>query len=268
MRILVTRPQPQSETFAERLKQQGHDPVAVPLSEIIPFTSVFDTGFETNSDTRPEFETACRIVMELDNYQKVIAVSVNAARYGAEVIDRYWPQWPAGIQWFAVGSKTAAELESWGQPVKAPNDMSSEGLLVMEELQQLDYEKVLLLCGEGGRELLQRDLEQRGAQVQRCELYRRQEPISAEGDLTLALQSHASQPFDAITVTSGEILHTLYQLLNKLPQPGGGGTPLFATALIVPSERIAQQANTMGWQKVILARNATDEAMLVALQEI
>ncbi len=251
MRILVTRPQYQNQSFIDLLQQAQLTPVPVPLSEII--------SIPPDADHQPLRQT----LLELDNFQKIIAVSTNAARLGAEAIDTFWPQWPARIQWFAVGSQTAKVLSAWGQQAGVPTNMTSEGLLALPDLQHVAGQKVLLLCGEGGRALLERSLEERGAVVTRCELYCRELPSDAKSQLAGAL----AHPLDVITVTSGEILHTLTALLEPLLEDSHK-LPIKERPLIVPSERIAEQARELGWRQVVVAENATDSAMLSAVRQI
>ena len=87
-----------------------------------------------------------------------MVVSPVAARLGLERLDRYWPQSPVGIHWFAVGAATAAVLEAYGLNVQVPEQgQTSEALLalpVWHELLATEGLRVLIWRGAGGREHL------------------------------------------------------------------------------------------------------------------
>ena len=61
---------------------------------------------------------------------------------------------------------------------------------------------------------------------------------------------------DIISVHSGETLDNLMS---------AGGAAWRHTPILVPGERVAQRAIEVGFQQVIVAENATDDAMLQAL---
>lgn len=265
MRVLVTRPEHQSASFVQLLNQAGHIALPVPLSEIVPLQEA------------AQQQAIRQQLMELDNFSKVIVVSANAAQLGAEAIDMFWPQWPQGIEWFAVGNKTSQVLESWGQRVTVPKIMSSEGLMQLPELFSPVGEKVLLLCGQGGRELLETTLTERGAQVTRCELYFRQPPVSAELNLQTMFTEQGLP--DVITVTSGEILSVLSQCCANIfskeqnhhllsESQAQYAQAWLSIPLIVPSERVAAKAAELGWKRMIVASSAMDQDFLIALNSL
>ena len=76
-------------------------------------------------------------------------------------------------------------------------------------------ERVVIFRGDGGRELLGDVLSQRGAQIEYAECCRRQKPQADNGKL---LYLWARNELHAITVTSSEVLHNLYDLVGKLGQ--------------------------------------------------
>ena len=83
-----------------------------------------------------------------------------------------------------------------------------------------------------------------------------------------ALLSHITRPqipqseVDVILLSSGEGLTNLLLLLSPAETSN-----FKSVGLIVPSERVADMARDAGFDSVVIAENASDEAMLRALQK-
>lgn len=244
--VLVTRPAGQADSLVGRIEEAGFTPHLQPLLELAAL---------------PELPGAERQkVLDLDLYQHVIFISANAVRFGMACIDEYWPQLPVGIQWYAIGASTAALLAQRGlHPVTPPRQMSSEGLLAVSELAEVQGERVLIVKGEGGRETLRRELTARGARVDELACYRRSCPVLETGALARSLAD--IQP-EVILISSGEGLQNLLALLS-----GEETTKFMGIGLIVPSTRVAEMARQAGFKQVATADNASDDAMLAALEQ-
>ncbi len=243
--VLVTRPEGQADKLIRALEQRGHRVWHQPLLELEP------AGELTASQRRH--------LAELDGYSQVIFVSANAVRYGMERITDYWPQLPVGPGWCAVGDATAALLATYDVPVTAPVDqMTSEGLLRLEALQDVEGRRILIVRGEGGRTLLQEELSRRGARVDELGCYRRKRPPLPPGAMARLLEASGIQ---VILISSGEGLENLQALLS--PQES---TKFRHIGLLVPSQRVADQAAAAGFDRVLVADNASDAAMLRALE--
>lgn len=242
--VLVTRPTAQAGALGERLLQAGFRPVYAPLLEIRPFD-------EPDPAQR-------QLLLDLCNFDHVIFVSQNAIRYGMDWIEDFWPQLPTGIHWYAVGTASAAQLEAYGIAVLLPeSSMNSEGLLELPTLARVHGERVLIVKGVGGREHLKDALELRGARVSELAVYRRACPAYLEGELAGHI---LGEGVEFILLSSGEGLDNMLSLL--------GGEALDSVRrriLVVPGERVAGLARKAGFDNVIQADNATDEAMLAAL---
>jgi uroporphyrinogen-III synthase len=243
--VLVTRPADQASGLCEALRNAGYRTNHQPLLEL-------EAVEELSGKQR-------RCLMDLDSYQHVVFVSANAVRYGMDYIAGFWPQLPVGLAWYAVGSQTAALLEQSGlRGVNRPQqDMSSEGLLALPQLQQVANESVLIIRGEGGRTTLQEELERRGAQVDTLECYRRSCPALAPGEMAKLLEREQTE---VVLISSGEGFTNMVALLS--PQER---TKFRDVCLIVPSSRVAEMAAESGFSRVITAANASDEAMRDAL---
>ena len=56
---------------------------------------------------------------------------------GLNALADFWPQWPVGIEWLAIGQSTAGvALHQLIEPI-VPKQETSEGLLQLPQLQQL-----------------------------------------------------------------------------------------------------------------------------------
>lgn len=252
-RIVVTRPAQQAGPLQNLLQQAGATPVSLPLLTI-------DT--EHPEINRQQLK---QHFLDLDQYHSVIFVSANAAKLAADWIDQYWPQLPLGIHWLAVGEATARELARQHIPTFTPETgMNSESLLSLAELQQLDHQRILICRGVGGLEILGNTLEQRGAQIDYAELYQRR-PCQYSSSELANLLLHPSA--DAILISSGEGLQNLDQQVSEklnaeqLEQ-------LRMIRLVVPSQRVAALAESLGYMNFQVAANATDQAMLSSLASV
>ena len=86
------------------------------------------------------------------NAALLIFVSANAVRYAFPLLPE---QLPLDIDIAAVGSATARALSAVGlDPTLVPERMDSEGLLALPTLHDVTGRSVVILRGNGGRELL------------------------------------------------------------------------------------------------------------------
>jgi uroporphyrinogen-III synthase len=246
-RVLVTRPVGEAcEALCAAVRAAGYEVYSQPLLEL---------------NSLPQLPAAKRqMLLDLDRYQHVIFISANAVRFGMALVADYWPQLPPGLSWYAIGTATAAGLERFGIKAVTPGSvMSSEGLLAVSQLQNVGNQRVLIVKGEGGRETLTTELTRRGAVVDELACYHRSLPDVPAGKLATSL---ARWGIDVIMLSSGESLVNLQVLLSPTET-----TKLKHIGLIVPSERVARMAHDAGFEQIVTAENASDAAMLRALQE-
>ena len=81
----------------------------------------------------------------------MIFISANAVRLGMALVEDYWPQLPAGLNWYAIGAATAEGcLSATGIAAITPGSvMSSEGFsLAIPALQDVREQRVLIVKGE------------------------------------------------------------------------------------------------------------------------
>lgn len=247
LRVLLTRPAGRNEALQSSLQAAGATVAVAPLLAIVPLESL-DEASQQASRQR---------ILDLDHYHAVIFISVNAVEQGCELIDNYWPQWPLGLQVFAIGEATARALQDRGLPIAAAGGgaMNSEALLASAALQNIDQKRILIVRGVGGRETLAETLRQRGARVDYAECYGRAATEISSGELAALLIQHQ---INTVVLNSGETLASFVALTTPEQRRG--------SAVIVPSARVADLAANASFGDIEQAANAGQAATLAALE--
>jgi uroporphyrinogen-III synthase len=237
--VLVVRPLREEDAFLKLLDQAG-----------IPFNYIPIMSIDPVSADSDDFARATHCLDGLDQFNQVIFISANAAEIGLPMIAQRWPHIPKNTQFLAVGQQTADIFSAFDYPVSYPQRQpNTEGLLQeLPQLQDLTAQSVLILRGGRGRQTLGDELARRGALVTYAELYQR----NIDSECLIKAQNFASQA-SCIVVHSGE-------LLQAMGSPADKRIPL-----VVPSDRIAQLAQEMGYQSVQVARNALPSSMYEAV---
>ncbi len=234
--------------WAQLLENAGFPVVEAPLMVIEPVSEPI------------ALQAVRDLMLNFDQFQKVIFVSQNAVQVAFGWLEDYWPQLPVGVQYFAVGTKTAEAVAAYGVEAAFPDHtMDSDALLALPALQSVWGEKILICRGRGGLPRMGEVLHQRGAIVRYCELYERRLPATALDDVMAAWQGTQANEADIVPVFSGETLQHLVTVLDRL---GVGGRAL---RLVVPGRRVAELAASLGFGTVVSAANASEPAMLEAL---
>jgi uroporphyrinogen-III synthase len=239
-RVVVTRSVEDVDRLAERLTSDGHLPIKLPLLAIEPLQSSVDI------DNLPPTTTV------------IIYTSVNAVRHGFEAISQAITN--DGLVTIAVGAKTRDALGEEGVRAESPAREDSEGILAF--LASLDQSPthVVLVKGQGGRDLIETRLARLGVHLTIIECYRRVWPDVPEANFLSAVSIESPS---IIHVASGETLTRLTDLCWA-----HGVDALNAHTLVVPSQRVADQARELGWQSRIVADGAGDEALLKAVADL
>lgn len=248
MQVLLVRPLQKDDEFVAGLAGKPVDLHHCPVMEIVPMAE------------QQQVEAIKSSIHNFDRYQIAIFVSRTAAHLGLGWLENTWPALPEGVRFYAVGKSTARVLQQHQIPVETPlQSYDSEGLLDLSSLQRVAGEKVLIFAGKGGRKLLEDALEQRGASVDRCDLYERRTTAEyAEGIQALLSEGD----LDVVVVHSGELLLCLlnvvapeyHQKLRSLP-------------LLVPGKRVAEMALNQGFKEPVVANSALPSDMVSAILE-
>jgi uroporphyrinogen-III synthase len=245
--VLVTRPAGQADGLCKHIAGLGLEAIHIPAIKIVE-----------PEDSRP----MAAFIEQLDRYDLVVLVSVNAVRMGlARILQQR--DWPKSTQLAGVGLASKAAIEALGLRVDhvPEHEFSSEGLLELPALQDLQGKQVAILRGNGGRNTLYETLSARGADVEYVEVYRRVCPQESVEPLQRLLRENAPA---VITATSNETLQNLFDLA------GGEVQPLLRTIpLVVASRRQAALAARLGFTGgAVIAGHASDEAMVAGIEQI
>lgn len=243
--IWITRPEGQGDNLSALLAREGAQVRLLPMLAIDPLPE--DAAIRTK-------------VLALDTYDLLFFISTNAATLGMTLIDRYWPQFPVALAIYSVGPTTAAVIEKYDLAVEYPQQrMSSEALLALPSLADIDGKKALIVRGVGGRELLAEQLASRGAGVDYLELYRRVCPAYSKGTFASLV---AAGPPAGVVITSAEAITNLKTLLDA-DQVDTSTLPLY-----VSSPRLAVLAAASGFVQTITMPAADDKAIIETLKAI
>ena len=239
LKIVVTRPRDQAVQLAHRIERAGGTVLLFPL---------LDLAAAQNPQALQEQ------ISRLAQFDLAIFVSPNAVHYGIAAI-RKEGKLPAKLKIAAIGQGSAKALRELGiSSVIVPTErFDSEGLLSVPELQNVAGWRVMIFRGDSGREVLGDTLRERGATVEHAACYQRSKPHQ---DVWLLLDAAP----DVISVSSGEALDNLWQILGNQAQHISRDTILF-----VQHPRIAELAVRQGWSQVQLT-NSGDDGLMAALK--
>lgn len=257
--VILTRPAGQSETLATALQASGIDVLTFPLLDIAPQT---EAGLLAVLDDA---------LAHLPAYALVIFVSPNAVVHALRRCKHAWPeQVPVAV----VGPGSAAALADAGiapprYRVIIPPDgpqaqFDSEALLAQLDLTSFAGRRVLLVRGDGGRELLSDTLRAHGVQLDVVSAYTRQAP---------SLDAAAWQALDDVlmhsapcawVLTSSEATRHLAALMashcDVMMRTRAYAAPCFTS-----HARIADAARAAGFDRITQCA-AGDDNLFAALQ--
>lgn len=217
------RSQPGAERQAAELRAAGYPVVTAPLIRI----------------------EALPPILPAQPFEAVVFLSEHAVRHGLAALQSC--SWFAAARLLAVGGRTASVLEAAGHRSTAPARASSEGLLAAPELTKAA--SVLLVCGVGGRDLLEQTLCERGVRVARCVCYRR---------VAVDALDPAAAACDVAIAASAEALRVLAELWLG----AGGRSDL---PILVPSARVAGIGVELGFGRLHDCGGADSDAWLRGL---
>lgn len=210
-RVVVTRPQDQSEELCDRLRALGAEPIIFPVISIVP----------------PEAGGPLdQAIAGLVGYDWVIFTSVNG-------VEHFWTRWVAAKRlsegngadqpFFrgrvaAIGPATAQALRQRGAPVHLmPAEYRAEAIL--DEISDVAGQRILLPRADIARPALADGLRAMGAQVDEVPAYR-----TVRGNPSQAAFDALRAGVDVITFTSSSTVRNFVALTAGLDY----GDPLIA----------------------------------------
>lgn len=202
--VLVTRAAEQSSTFAQLLQQQGARVIEMPALEIRPPAS---------------WQPLDDAIARLSTFNWLILTSSNGVDFFFERLAALGKDLRAlaGMKIAVVGKKTAAALKNRHlQPDFIPPDFVADSLC--EHFPEpLEGKQILFPRVEtGGRDVLVREMRDRGATVTEVPAYQSACPDRIS---SIALEALQSQTVDIITFASSKTVQNFYHLLEGAITP-------------------------------------------------
>lgn len=179
MKFINTRPQPRAAALTELLQQHHFPVIELPLLELTPCP--YSEGLQS------QFQ-------QLLTADVIVVVSPIAVHVGMQYLRLAGlsPQQLQEKHWVAVGQTTAQALADHQIQSAVPELETSEGMLSLPILQQLDTgRKIAFWRGEGGRQFMMSQLLEQGHTILNMLLYTRACPDSTVlnfAELALGLQ--------------------------------------------------------------------------------
>ncbi len=249
--VLNTRPAPQGEILQQLLISAGFE-----SHQYCPY-------FISPTADLEEDRSAINTALSLDSYSDIIITSHFAADFGLDFLSNFWPQWPVQ-RWWAIGTATAKTMSKFNidasttpedQPDNSESLLSNLNLLWQQEETHNDdlrLPKVLIITGQNGRGLLQKELQYRSIPVDTLEVYSRKE------------NPEAFKAFhcDAVILTSQEAAAKIIQNRENLLKFGSH------CHFICASERIATFVRQLGTEQVLNSGSAKNEVLIQTLQQL
>jgi uroporphyrinogen-III synthase len=238
--VLVTRPEHQAHHLCQLIEAEGG--AAVPYPALVV-------------KARPDRAAVRAAVGPADRFDLVIFVSSNAVRFGADLLGER-----RDLEIAAIGQATAAALNAAGYRVSlTPEEgADSESLLALPRLAHMSGQRVLIVRGSGGRELLAETLAARGAQVQYAEVYVREAAYPPMERKSEVEELWRQGGISAYVATSVESLEALVGIVTPRCRE-----LMHSTALVTGSRRVAEAAGRLGIGSPIVLADAPDDAALV-----
>jgi uroporphyrinogen-III synthase len=248
--FVITRPAEQAGRISQMIEAAGGQCIHFPLLQISPLQDYrkFDAQLQDIAGD------------ENSKIDGLIFVSANAVEQAFARLNTLGLSLNPQLPCYVVGPSTRAALQAQGmRNIAMPtNSFDSEGLLALPELQAVQHQHLMIVRGEGGRDLIASTLQQRGAHIHIAECYRRQALQHNTELLDRSWQQHA---FSAVLLTSSEAMRYFLQLAR-------GKAWLSACKIIVNHVRLTQQSQALieqGTLDFVVAAATDDEAMFACL---
>lgn len=246
-RVLVTRGREQASSLSELLRENGAEPVEVPLLEIVPPES---------------FDDLDAAIARLGSYDRVVFTSANGVR---RFLERVWSldrdvRCLGRARLAAVGAATAGELERRGLRVEVvPDEYRSEQVAAALISLGVEGERILLPRGDIARDLLRIELEKAGATVDAVVCYR---TVPARGGASRLRKEFLERGIDVATFASPSAVRHLVEAL------GEEASALLSTTMVACiGPATADTAGELGLRVDLVATEHTVQGLVRAMVE-
>jgi hydroxymethylbilane synthase len=237
-KILVTRAHEQADTFAEKIRALGGEPMEFPTIDFAPLQ---------------DFRELDNAIVRVKEFDWVVFTSANGVRFVADRLQTLGiqPRVFAATKIAAIGPATARALQDIGLRVDfIPTKFLGEQIAI--ELPIERGQRALLLRADIASDVLARGLEARGVAVTNIESYRTVMPMARAVDL---------RDVDAVTFTSSSTVRNFVAMLN------GARSELKHAAVFCIGPVTAETARDLGLRVDAVALEHTIDGLVNAMVE-
>jgi len=235
-RILVTRPQPAADDFAEKLRREGFDVFVAPMTEYV----------EIDSD-----------IGDIAPYQGLIFTSAQAVNIFAKRFnERYVPI-------FCVGDATALTAEKHGfrRVYSASGDAHALLGTIRQRKDVHELRRMLHICGEDTAEDFVESLKGDNIYVDRAPVYKAEYVDHLPPPIIKALQEG---DITTVTLFSARTAENFTHILSREEDLKGVSADLEAVCL---SDRVAAEVKALPWRAVRVAPQPQLETVMDILRQ-
>lgn len=246
LRVVITRSPDRAAAMAQRLRELGAEPIIYPT---ITFAAPEDTG---------PLDAALHDLVA-GNFDWLALTSVTAVQFVAERLRHIAGHTRVPARIAAVGPSTGAACVSMLgiQAAVIPEQFDGSGLV--EQLGNMQGQRVLLANADIARPVLAAGLREAGAQVERVVAYRTIAASESDVDMPALLAAGA---VDVITFTSGSTARGFVERIGPAALEQARKATI---ACIGPAT--AHAAKAAGLPPTIVASVFTEEGLIEALLE-
>jgi uroporphyrinogen III methyltransferase / synthase len=200
-RILITRSREQSARMAEKISEQGGQPILFPTIRILPIEN---------------FSNLDRAVDRIGTYDWVIFTSVNGVE---KFFERFFQikediRQMAGPRLGAIGPVTAATIRKLGLKVELlAKEFVAEGVLEILSQHEIRGRRFLIPRAEKAREILPEGIARMGGEVDVVTVYRTGLPDDTDVARIRSMLEH--KEVDAITFTSSSTVTHFVRMMGE-----------------------------------------------------
>lgn len=234
--ILNTRPLPQALSLAQSIENEGGHCIILPSLDIAPV--LVDKKILQQSEASDIWlflsqyaVQYCKVDVALVKSKTIIAIGKSTAMALAKMDER--------------ASTRLAPTKNLS-PILIPPEFSSEGLLNIPELHNIQGKTITIFRGKSGRTLLDEKLQERGAIVHEVILYQRILSTWTKEEYALIKQN-------SIDLALGMSVDSLTYFFSQLELPEK--KRLLNVPWLVMSHRVANQAKKLGIKTIYTVRN-------------
>lgn len=245
--VLVTRSDEAGAVLCAKIEAEGGGALHYPTLAFAP---------------PPSMAAYQAAMAQLPQQAWLIFISPQAVSATLPELCQLWPSIEDRVKVACVGGATAQALQAAGinNVICPDSEWSSEGLLNMEVFQWVQGVNIAIIRGEGGREKIDRILNDRGANVLPVIAYQRVIPKLAPAKQAQVMAAIAAKEIDIVIATSFSSVENLKQMVDETAWP-----ILQTTPISVMSERVRALAQEVGFQNVWVNPSASDEAIISLL---